>query len=94
MRGPRAGFAETLFAQLARDPEVAVASPVVEIDARIAGRDEALRIYGVDGFRAAAVTPALFVGSADDPLDVLRPGVVFVESLPPPRGSEYSRATR
>ncbi len=28
-------------------------------------------------FRAAAVTPA-FVGAADDPLDVLRPGVVFV----------------
>jgi putative ABC transport system permease protein len=77
VRGPRGGFAETLFAQLARDPEVAVASPVVEIDARVAGRDEALRIYGVDGFRAAAVTPA-FVGAADDPLDVLRPGVVFV----------------
>lgn len=77
VRGPRGGFDEALFARLARDPEIAVASPVVEVDARIAGRDEALRIYGVDAFRAAAVTPA-FVGTADNLLDVLRPGVVFV----------------
>ena len=77
VRGPRGGFDETLFAQLARDPGIAVASPVVEIDARIAGRDDALRIYGVDAFRAASVTPA-FVGAADNPLDVLRPGVVFI----------------
>jgi putative ABC transport system permease protein len=77
VRGPRGGFDEALFARLARDPDVAVASPIVEVDARIAGRDEALRIYGVDAFRAAAVTPA-FVGTADNPLDVLRPGVVFV----------------
>jgi putative ABC transport system permease protein len=76
VRGPRGGFDEALFARLARDPDIAVASPVVEVDARIAGRDEALRIYGVDAFRAAAVTPA-FVGTADNPLDVLRPGVAF-----------------
>lgn len=76
VRGPRGGFDEALYAQLARDPDVAVASPVVEIDARIAGRDDALRIYGVDAFRAAAVTPAL-VGGGDDPLDVLRPGTVY-----------------
>ncbi|MEO8752706.1 MAG: FtsX-like permease family protein [Casimicrobiaceae bacterium] len=77
VRGPRGGFDEALFAQLARDPDIAVASPVVEVDARIAGRDDALRIYGVDAFRAAIVTPAL-VGAADNALDVLRPGVVFV----------------
>ena len=77
VRGPRGGFPEALFADLARDPDVAVASPVVEVDARIAGRDDALRVYGVDAFRAAAVTPAL-VGGATDALDLLRPGVVFV----------------
>ena len=77
VRGPRSGFPDALFADLARDPDVAVASPVVEVDARIAGRDDALRVYGVDAFRAAAVTPA-FVGGATDALDLLRPGVVFV----------------
>jgi len=77
IRGPRGGFAEELFAQLASDPDIAVASPVVEVDARITGRDEALRIYGSDAFRAASVTPSL-VGAADDPLDVLRPATVFV----------------
>ena len=77
VRGPRAGFDEALYPVLARDPDVAVASPVVEVDARVAGRDDALPVYGVDAFRAAAVTPAL-VGTADAALDLLRPGVVFV----------------
>lgn len=77
VRGPRGGFDEALYATLARDPDVAVASPVVEVDARIAGRDDALPVYGVDAFRAAAVTPEL-MGAADAALDLLRPGVVFV----------------
>ena len=77
VRGPRAGFDEALYPVLARDPDVAVASPVVEVDARVAGRDDALPVYGVDAFRAAAVTPAL-VGAADAALDLLRPGVAFV----------------
>ena len=77
VRGPRGGFDERVFAVLARDPDIVVASPVVEVDARIEGRDSSLRIYGVDAFRAAAVTPAL-VGSTDDPLDLLRPGNVFL----------------
>lgn len=77
VRGPRAGFVESLYPVLAGDPGVAVASPVVEVDARVAGRDDALRVYGVDAFRAAAVTPAL-VGAGDDPLDVLRPGNIFL----------------
>ncbi len=77
VRGPRGGFDEALYAQLARDPDVAVASPVVEVDARIMGRDSALRIHGADAFRAATITPAL-VGAADDPLDLLRPDVVFL----------------
>ncbi|MEO6565571.1 MAG: FtsX-like permease family protein, partial [Casimicrobiaceae bacterium] len=77
IRGARSGFDETVYARVAADRGVATASPVVEVDARIAGRDEALRIVGVDVFRAAAVTPAL-VGTASDPLDLLRPGLVYV----------------
>ena len=77
IRGPRAGFDESVYPLVARDADIAVASPVVEVDARIEGRDESLRIYGVDAFRTAAVTPAL-VPTARDSLDVLRPGHVFV----------------
>ncbi len=36
VRGPRGGFAESLYPELARLPEVAVASPVVEVDAKLA----------------------------------------------------------
>src|SRR5512144_1352228 len=39
VHGPRAGFDEALYPVLARLRGVAAASPVVEVDARIAGRD-------------------------------------------------------
>ena len=38
VRGSREGFSDSLFAQLARDPEVRVASPVLEVEAAIPGR--------------------------------------------------------
>ena len=85
VRGPRGGFDETVYARSRAMPDVAVASPVVEVDARIAGRDEALRIYGVDAFRAAAVTPAL-VGAPRCPRRVA-PG----RSVPPARGRAVAR---
>src|SRR5213596_3720873 len=40
VRGPRAGFDEGIYPQLARMPEIAIASPVVEVDARIADRND------------------------------------------------------
>jgi putative ABC transport system permease protein len=77
VRGPRSGFDEDLFAILARDPEIAVASAVVEVDARIKGRDDSLPLLGIDAFRAASVTPAL-LPDARDPLDVLREDRIFL----------------
>src|SRR5204862_7872678 len=35
IRGPRSGFDESLYAWIAAMPEVAVASPVVEVDAAV-----------------------------------------------------------
>ena len=58
-------------------PGVVAASPVVEVDAKLAGRDETLRIVGIDVFRAGVVEPAL-VGAAADPLDTLRPDTLFL----------------
>lgn len=77
VRGPREGFAERLYPEIARLPEVAVASPVVEIDATLADRADALKIIGIDAFRAAAVQPGL-VASPDDRLDLLRPDALFL----------------
>ena len=77
LRGPRGGFDESLYPAVARLPEVAAASPVVEIDAKLGDRDDVLQIVGVDAFRAAEVEPAL-VASSEERLDLLRPENVFL----------------
>jgi len=76
VRGPRHGFAESVYPRVARDRDVVAASPVVEVDAKLAGRRETLPILGVDVFRAIAITPSL-VGIADDRLDTLRADALF-----------------
>src|SRR4249920_2297043 len=48
IRGARAGFDEALYPPIARLPEVAVASPALEVEARVLGRDEPLRLVGLD----------------------------------------------
>ncbi len=57
--GPRAGFDEGVYGLLAARPEVAEASPVVEVEAKLAEREETLQLLGVDPFVVARVTPAL-----------------------------------
>jgi putative ABC transport system permease protein len=59
IRGPRDGFADRLFATLAKDPDVRLASPILELEVAVAGRREPLKILGLDPFRAAALQPAL-----------------------------------
>lgn len=78
IRGPRAGFDESVYPQIARMSEVATASPVVEADARVVGKTEPLRILGVDVFQAGRVQPDLIATSATDLLDVLRADTIFV----------------
>ena len=77
LRGPRNGFDESLYAQVARMPEVAAASPVVEVDAKLVDRDEPLSIVGIDALRAAEVEPAL-VADALERLDLLRSDTLFL----------------
>ena len=57
--GPQAGFDEALYLRLAQLPEIAEASPLLEIEARLPGRERTLRILGVDLFRLVRVTPSL-----------------------------------
>ncbi len=65
--GPQAGFDEALYLRLAQRPEIAEASPLLEIEARLPGRERNLRILGVDLFRLARVTPTLLpVAAVED----------------------------
>ncbi len=78
IRGPRAGFDEMLYPRIARLPQVAVASPVLEVDAKLPGRQEPLRILGMDAFRAAYVQPGLIGNAPSDMLDLLRQDALFL----------------
>ena len=83
VRGGRAGFPEALYATLARLPGVAVASPVLEVDAGLADSKQTIRLIGVDPLRAALIQPTLF---GDDPakrMELLKPDVVLVSPSVP-----------
>jgi putative ABC transport system permease protein len=77
VRGPRGGFPEAIFPDLARMADVAVASPVVEVDAKIPGGDVPLKIVGIDVFRAGFIQPGL-IATAADRLDTLRSDALFL----------------
>lgn len=64
--GGRDGFDEQLYARLAQLPQVAVASPAVEIDLRVDGQPGLLTVLGVDVFRARDMAPALVPEARDD----------------------------
>jgi len=80
VRGPWAGFDESLYPRLAKLPEVAVASPVLEVEARLPGRREPLKILGLDLFRATRIQPFLSTGEEGDRLDFLRPDRIFLSA--------------
>src|SRR6266850_1462202 len=80
VRGPRAGFDESLYPRLAASSEVAVASPVLDVEAKLPGRREPLRVLGVDIFRAARVQPFFAAGGSGDRLDFLRPDRIFLSA--------------
>ena len=62
VRGPRAGFDEALYPELARLPQVLAASPALEIEVALSGRRDTLKIIGLDPLRAAQVQPGLLAG--------------------------------
>src|SRR5882672_981855 len=80
VRGPRAGFEESLYPRLAKLPEVAVASPVLEGDAKLVGGREPLKIIGLDIFLAARIQSFLAGVEISDRLDFLRPDRIFLSA--------------
>ncbi len=82
VRGAREGFSESVYPMLVRRPEISVASPMLEVDARLAdldggGESRSLEVLGIDIFRAARIQPQL-IAQSDMPLDVLRGDAIFL----------------
>jgi len=79
LTGTEATFDETIYPTLARLPEVAVASPVLEFDASLPGARQALKIIGLDVFRAGFITPDLIgAPEADLPYDTVADDAIFL----------------
>ncbi|HEV2611631.1 MAG TPA: ABC transporter permease [Noviherbaspirillum sp.] len=79
VRGAAPYFDEALFPRLAQRKEIALASPVLEVDAAVPGQNQALKLVGIDVFRAAAIAPALTgVPDEDRVFDTLADDAVFL----------------
>ena len=80
VRGPRGGFPERLYAELARRADVDRASPLVETDVTLPAGRGTLRILGVDVFRAAELQPALGTELAGRLPELFRPDAVLLSA--------------
>ncbi|RPI42894.1 MAG: ABC transporter permease, partial [Betaproteobacteria bacterium] len=80
INGPRSGFDEEIYPRLARRAEVAVASPLVELDAKIVEPATSMRVIGIDPFRALMLQPGLLGDAGERLRDLLRPGTVMLSS--------------
>jgi putative ABC transport system permease protein len=82
IRGGSDGFDEGLYERVARHPQVAIASPVIEIDTyAIDAKDERvpLKVVGLDALVAGPLAPALMPQPGDkaDRFSLLEPDAVF-----------------
>jgi len=89
LRAQRDGFDEALYARVATHPQVAVASPVIELDTVAfdvrpdhRGERVALKVVGLDALVAGPLSPALMPRPDDgaDRLALLAPDAVFLNA--------------
>lgn len=79
VRGAQSTFDEVHYPALAQHDGVALANPVLEIDATVPGQKNALKILGIEVFRAAAIAPDLIgIPAADKPFDMLSDDSIFL----------------
>lgn len=79
LRARSASFDEALYANVAALPEVAIASPVLELDVALPGQKTSLKLIGIDSFQAAGIAPDLLgVPANGDALAGLRADNVFL----------------
>lgn len=81
IEGGSAGFDEQLYPLVARTAGVASVSPVVEVEAKLAGRPGTLRLLGIDPLRSGQMQPALLgAGGSVAGTSALDPGGVHLSS--------------
>ncbi|HZW13131.1 MAG TPA: FtsX-like permease family protein [Noviherbaspirillum sp.] len=91
VRGAQPYFDESLYEKLAQREGVAIASPVLEVDAALPGKDGALKVLGIDVFRAGAISPDLIGMPAEDrPFDILADDAIFLS----PAAMEWLRVAQ
>ncbi len=79
LRARSASFNEDVYAQVAALPEVAVASPVLELELPVPGQHSPLKLVAIDSFQAAGIAPDLLGVPADgDAFAALRADSVFL----------------
>jgi putative ABC transport system permease protein len=78
VRGPRAGFEESLYPRIARLRQVEAANPAVELDVPLARRQETLRVLGFDPLRAAQVQPSLLPERSGMVLDLFDADAIWL----------------
>jgi putative ABC transport system permease protein len=77
--GREAQFDENVYPRLATHAGVALASPVLEVDAALSGRPGALKIVGLDAMRAGSISPDLAGVPQDGRVfDVLADDAIFL----------------
>jgi len=84
LRAAQGSFDEALLGQVARHPQVALASPVLELPsvAQIGDRRLPLRVVGIDALALPTIAPALMPRLADgaDRFSLFAPGQVFLNA--------------
>lgn len=91
VRGTQASFSESVYASLLQHKEIALASPVLEVDAVVPGQQHALKVIGIDVFQAGAIAPDLIGMPSDDkPFDTLADDAIFLS----PAAMEWLRIAR
>ena len=85
LRAVQGGFDEALYQRVGTHPQVALASPVLEVQTLAvdgAGRRAALRVLGLDAFTVAGVAPNLLPAPAEgeDRLAIVSPANVFLNA--------------